>query len=123
VAESRDGRIWNRAVLNSGGPTPRPGDVALAALMRFHGLAMNGGVEHALEVLSHRELDAAIAGFEHFDMAEVASVLAALRSSTSNEKELDMLQERYGALVPSDSVLTAAFRVRLAAFPDDFAPI
>src|SRR5947207_14700148 len=63
MALSRDGIIWNRAVLDAGGSNPGPGDTALAGLMRFHGLAMNGGSEHALEVLSSAELDAAIAGF------------------------------------------------------------
>jgi hypothetical protein len=122
LAESRDGRIWNRAVLNGGGPAPRPGDVALAALMRFHGLAVNGGVEHAFEVLSTAELDAAIAGFKHFHLAEVASVLTALRASLE-DAELDTLQERYGTMVPNDAVITAAFQARLAECPDDFAPI
>jgi hypothetical protein len=36
--------VWNRAALEGGGPEPREGDVALATLLRAHGLAMNGGV-------------------------------------------------------------------------------
>ena len=69
MALSRDGLIWNRAVLDAGGSTPGLGDTALAGLMLFHGLAMNGGIEHALEILSPAEFDAAIAGFRYFDLA------------------------------------------------------
>ena len=45
-------QIWNRAALESGGPAAREGDRALAALLLAHGMVMNGGVGHALEVLS-----------------------------------------------------------------------
>jgi hypothetical protein len=123
MALSRDGLIWNRAVLDAGGSTPGPGDTALAGLMLFHGLAMNGGIEHAFEILSPAEFDAAIAGFRYFDLAEIASLLAATRSARHNESQLDELQKRYDALVPTDAVLTAAFETRYRASPGDFAPI
>lgn len=45
-------RIWNRAALENGGREPRAGDRSLAALLAFHGLAMNGGVSHATHVVS-----------------------------------------------------------------------
>jgi hypothetical protein len=99
MALSRDGLIWNRAVLEAGGPSPGRGDTALAGLMRFHGLAMNGGIVHALEVLSPAEFDAAITGFGYFDLAEVASVLGATRFARHNESRLEELERRYGSLV------------------------
>lgn len=37
--------VWNRACLGSE-DSLKVGDVALAALLAFHGLAMNGGVLH-----------------------------------------------------------------------------
>jgi len=123
MALSRDGIIWNCAVLDAGGSNPGPGDTALAGLMRFHGLAMNGGIEHAFEVLSTAEFDAAVAGFRYFDLAEVASVLTATRFARHDESRLDELQKRYDILVPADAVLVAAFEDRYRASPEGFAPI
>ena len=42
--------IWNRA-WKGVGPNACSGDRALAALLKAHGLAMNGGVLHAVECL------------------------------------------------------------------------
>ena len=66
--------IWNRATVG-GGDTPREGDVALAASLAFHGLAMNGGVLHAFEVLSAEELGRARDGFTWLAMPEVAQFI------------------------------------------------
>jgi hypothetical protein len=57
-------RIWNRAC----GQDPLrtlPGDRALADLLFAHGLAMNGGVLHAVECLTESELSDAQAGFSY----------------------------------------------------------
>jgi hypothetical protein len=67
--------VWNRAALESGGPHARPGDRALAALLLAHGLAMNGGVEHAIETMFSHEFAAAISGYEFFSMPQVARLL------------------------------------------------
>ena len=67
--------VWNRAALEDGGPTPAEGDLALAALLRAHGVVMNGGVDHALEVLSAAELRAALAGYRYFGFEQIALLL------------------------------------------------
>ena len=61
--------IWNRAALEQGGPNPKPGDVALAALILAHGLVMNGGVHHAVACLTEDEIDAAVAGFSYLGIS------------------------------------------------------
>lgn len=123
MALSRDRLVWNRALFDAGGPSPGPGDTALASLMRFHGLAMNGGIAHALEVLSPAECDAAIAGFRYFDLTEVASVLAAARFACHDESKLEKLEQHYGTLVPADAVLAAAFEKCYSRSFQDFAPL
>ena len=100
VKLSRQDKIWNRACLESGGPSPAAGDQALASLLLAHGLAMNGGVVHALECLSQAELAAAVAGFDYFDLAEASRVFQQCPDETE-ETEL-RLNQLYWATVPSD---------------------
>jgi hypothetical protein len=63
---SIEDQIWNRAALDSGGDSPLEGDQSLTDLLYFHGMAMNGGLGHAFEVLSDDEQAAAIDGFRFF---------------------------------------------------------
>ena len=118
---SRQDQIWNRACLESGGPSPATGDQALAALLLAHGLAMNGGVVHALECLSQPEIAAAAAGFNYFGLAEAAHVFQQAPDDTEETEE--RLNKLYWAAVPSDETLAHAFRVKLLASPEAFAPI
>ena len=117
----RQSQIWNRACLESGGATPGAGDVALASLLLAHGLAMNGGVAHAIECLSKPELAAAIAGFNYFGLTDASRVFGERPDdSEDSEERLDMM---YRAAVPSEQTLTHAFRVKLISTPSAFAPI
>ena len=72
-------RIWNRAT-QGGGDEPREGDAALSAALAFHGLAMNGGVLHAFDVLSPEELGRARDGFAWLELSEVAQFLEGHRT-------------------------------------------
>ena len=96
------------------------GDSALAALITFHSLAMNGGVLHALETCSEMQITAAADGYRFFRLAEVASVveaaLAGLRGIQSRGNVLAELEHLEGALddrhamqVPDDQALVGAF--------------
>jgi len=117
---SRQNQIWNRACLESGGTTPAAGDTALAALLLAHGLAMNGGVSHAMESLTRDEVVAAIAGFEFFGLAEAADVF---RQAPGGSEEADEgLDAMYTAAIPSDEALAHAFRLKLVSNPEAFAP-
>jgi hypothetical protein len=64
--------IWNRACTLL---MLRSGDRALAALLSFHGLAMNGGVLHALDCLNPKELEAAVSGYRFFGLNDVGDLL------------------------------------------------
>jgi hypothetical protein len=84
--------IWNRACLDSGGPSPGKGDRALVALLRAHGLVMNGGVVHALASLSAEERSEAIAGFRYFGLLQAAEALSqAWDDSEESEERLDRM--------------------------------
>jgi len=51
MTSSIEDRIWNRACIRDVGDSSRDGDFALAELVTFHGLVMNGRVQHAIEGL------------------------------------------------------------------------
>ncbi|MGD0959893.1 MAG: hypothetical protein ABSB19_08805 [Methylomonas sp.] len=116
---SRQVEIWNRAALDAGGDDPREGDSALAALLLLHGMAMNGGVDHAIDVLSSEEYAMALAGYRYYGLERVADVLERARDAT--DAELDLLDTEYSELVPQDETLVQAFRVKLMASPEAFA--
>ena len=118
--------IWNRAC----GEDPLrslPGDRALADLLRAHGLAMNGGVLHAVECLTADELNDAEAGYRFYGFAEVASLMARARKLFETGDDLErheqQLDQKYSALIPSDSSLVECFEKRLQTSPSDFAPL
>lgn len=82
---------------------------------------MNGGVVHAIGCLSQFELAAAVAGFNYFGLAEAAHVFQQLPDDTEETEE--RLNQLYWAAVPDDETLAHAFRVKLLASPEAFAPI
>jgi len=118
---SRQDEIWNRACLESGGSAPREGDLALASLLRAHGVVMNGGVLHALEVLSQEERANAIAGYCYFGLTAAAQALAQAYEDTDEAEHA--ANSAYSWAVPNDEALAHAFRVGLLARPDAFAPV
>ena len=117
---SATAKVWNRAALESGGDAPLEGDRALAALLAVHGMIMNGGLDHALEVLDSDEWAAGIAAFCYFGLSEAASVL---ETATEAKLGLELLNSKYWALIPEDGTLVAAFEKKYFASPDVFAPL
>lgn len=113
-------QVWNRAAMESGGAAPRSGDAALASLLRFHNYAMNGGVAHALESLSPQELAACIQGYLYFGFSDVVEMLSRRDLSVESEEVLD---NEYGALIPSDEVLVQVFEKVFRSSPDLFSPL
>jgi hypothetical protein len=81
---------------------------------------MNGGVVHALECLSQSEISAAVAGFNYFGLDEAARVFQQLPDDTEETEE--RLNKLYRAAVPSDQTVAHAFRAKLLAAPEAFAP-
>ena len=83
----------NRAAMESGGASPREGDVALSAPLLVHGLVINGGVFHAVQAVTKDELRTACAGFHYFGFDEVAVLLEA----ATTEEWTDESEERVTA--------------------------
>lgn len=113
--------VWNRAALQSGGQSPREGDRALSALLLVHGLVMNGGVLHAVEVVSEAELRASCAGFRYFEFAEVADLLEAARDEEWTDESEERFNGAYGKLV-DDRAIGDSFRRHVVSNPEMYAP-
>jgi len=117
-------RIWNRAC-DEDAPHLRPGDIALAALLKAHGLTMNGGLLHAVECLSSRELFDARKGYRFFGLDEVVVLLEHAESIFKAGDDLEcherILDDEYARLVPDDSCLVERFERHLKSNPADFA--
>jgi len=110
MTDSRQDQIWNRACLESGGASPGVGDQALASLLLAHGLAMNGGVVHALECLSGSELSAAIAGFNYFGLSAPSHVFQ--QAADDSEDTEERFNQMYWAAIPSEETIAHAFRIK-----------
>jgi hypothetical protein len=82
---------------------------------------MNGGVLHAVEVVSEAELQSSCAGFRFFGFAEVAELLEA----ASNEEWMGEGEERfnriYGTLV-DDEAIGDRFRRHIGGNRELYAP-
>jgi hypothetical protein len=117
--------IWNRACEGDVAALST-GDRALAALLRVHGLVMNGGVLHAVECATPHEFDAAKAGYRFFGFDDVVVVLTKAKGLVESGAELDSLEaefdRRYSALA-NDSALFDRFAAHLARSPSDFSPL
>lgn len=118
--------IWNRAC-EGGGDSPRAGDRALAALLLFHGPAMNGGVLHAVECLSPDQLTAALAGYRYFGFESVAALIGEDEKAIQLEQDLDTLEavfdKQYWAQIPDDGVLVKSFESHLRENPHEYSPL
>ena len=117
---SRQDMIWNRACLESGGSSPAVGDQALVSVLLAHGLAMNGGVVHALECLSEAEIAAAVSGYNYFGLTDASRVFEQVPGDSEEIEE--RLNQMYWAAVPSDETLVHSFRAKLLSTPEAFAP-
>lgn len=104
----------------------KAGDSALAAVLAFHGPAMNGGVLHAVECLSTTELAAACAGFRYFGLHRVAAFLGEASRAVADGEDLEELEGNFNEQYwreASDAVLDRVFNVDYSARPENYAPI
>jgi hypothetical protein len=113
--------IWNRAAMKRGGRSGRDGDFALAALLSVHGMAMNGGIAHAIEALGPEEYEAGVKGYVYFGLPTVAALLR--NAARADEPEREGFDKQYGVLVPEDATIARAFEKILRAEPQAFAPL
>ena len=119
-------KIWNRAC-KGGGESPHAGDKALAALLLFHGLAMNGGVLHAVECLSVKQLREAMNGYKYFGFKPVADLICSAQNAIEKGLDLDVLEstmnDQYWSQVPNDEILVNSFENHQKQNPSEYSPI
>jgi hypothetical protein len=63
--------VWNRACDYEFEPN-RTGDRALKAAIQFDSLTCNGGLGHALDVLTDAEIRQAVEAFRHLELTDAA---------------------------------------------------
>lgn len=117
--------IWNRAASAGGGPTPGAGDRALSSALRFHGMVMSGGLDHALDVLTTDEIAAAADSYRYLQLGPVADLIARAQAAfgRADDDALEQLDDEYDDLVPEEQTLGDHFEAALATHPEDFAPV
>ena len=115
-------RVWNRAAVESGGPTAREGDKALAAVLQAHGYVMNGGVFHAVECLGAERLRLSCEGYIYFGLREIASVFDAAAEAEETDETEDAFNNAYWAHAQDDEAIVERFERDITANPERYAP-
>ena len=99
----------------------------LAALMYAHGLVMNGGVLHAVEIMEDTELADAMSAYKFYSLTAVADLLSRaktqLRSLTHIGRHEASLDAEYKTWIPSDARLSQLVDQHRADKASDFAPV
>lgn len=120
--------IWNRAALHLRKGPLATGDLALMAMLRTHGLVMNGGVLNCVEIMAPEEFEKGLSGYRFFGLNTVSDLLVrAQRLLTQEGADLgsqeQSLDAEYARLIPSDSFLFSVFKEHLRVAPASYAPI
>ena len=119
--------VWNRAATNNGGNTPAVGDIALTSLLHFHSLSMNGGVHHAIECSTPKELSEAADGYEYFGLKKVAEFVRGLLDDPNLYPCTDEAEQSanrlYYEMVPDDKYLFSRFEQLYIDKADEFAAL
>ena len=119
-------KIWQRAC-GSGPAAPGAGDIALMAMLTFHGLVMNMGALHAIKCLTEEQVAASRAAYRFFGFGNIAGVIGAGQHAIAqglDPDELDtMLEDAYAAIIDEDGVLMRAFESHYAQQPAAYAPL
>jgi len=119
-------KIWQRAC-GSGPAAPGTGDIALMAMLTFHGLVMNMGALHAIKCLTEEQVAASRAAYRFFGFGNIAGVIGAGQHAIAqglDPDELDtMLEDAYAAIIDEDAVLMRAFESHYAQQPAAYAPL
>jgi hypothetical protein len=132
VSERDADEIWNRAC-DPAQPFTHPGDAALAAVLLCHGMAMNGGLLHAVQALEPDERERAAAGFRLLGLDDAAAAVEAVARQAARltvgdaaaEERLEVeAGRRYDEALPEwDETIDRAFRAHLQRHPEAYAPL
>lgn len=82
---------------------------------------MNGGLGHALEVLSEGDLQRGKEGYLFFGFRQVAKLLDAAKRL--DELEREDFNDTYYEFIPADSRIQIAFEKRFQESREHFAPL
>jgi hypothetical protein len=123
---------WNRAC-DPFLPFDHPGDAALAAVLLCHGMAMNGGLLHAVQGLEPDQRARAEAGFRLLGLDAAAEAVADIARQmtelpaddvTSAERLEEEANRRYDEALPEwDETIDRAFQAHLERDPEAYAPL
>ena len=130
--------VWNRALdLTSPDEAEAAGDAALHIVHIFHGVAMNGGLYHAVEL--HRDdedypIDSVIEAYRFFGLELAADAiehatteqeeLEANEDDDVDEDTLEEAEERINEMYAlEDADVETALATALQHDPDAFAPV
>ncbi|MGY2129720.1 hypothetical protein [Blastococcus sp. SYSU DS0617] len=129
---SSEDEIWNRAC-DPNGPFTHPGDAALAAVLMCHGMAMNGGLLHAVQGLEVDQRERVVAGFRLLGLDDAARAVEAVAQGAARLAAGDLAAEerleveagrRYDEALPEwDETIERAFRAHLERHPEAYAPL
>ena len=122
--------VWNRACEPR--QFPSPGDDALSALLLLHGMAMNGGLLHAVQGLADDERDRAVQAFRYLGLhaageaveriAREFRLLDAADLDAAERLELAADDAYRAALPDDDETIVRAFRAHFEQHPEAYAP-
>ena len=132
MSEPDADEIWNRAC-DPFLPFTHPGDAALAAVLLCHGMAMNGGLLHAVQGLEPDQRERAAAGFRLLGLDAAAAAVEAVARQADRLPADDLAAgerleveagRRYEEALPDwDETIDRAFRAHLREHPEAYAPL
>ena len=132
MSEPDADEIWNRACDPDLAGT-HPGDAALAAVLLCHGMAMNGGLLHAVQGLEPDQRERAADGFRVLGLDAAAAAVEAVARQAARltagdpaaEERLEVeAGRRYDEALPEwDETIDRAFRTHLQRHPEAYAPL
>ena len=132
MSERNADEIWNRACDPDLAST-HPGDAALAAVLLCHGMAMNGGLLHAVQGLEPDQRERAVDGFRLLGLDAAAAAVQAVARQAAQLREDDLARQerleveagrRYDEALPAwDETIDRAFRAHLQEHPEAYAPL
>ena len=111
--------VWNRACDFEYQPR-KEGDRALRAALQLDSLTGNGGLGHAVDVMTEEEGRAAIAAFRHFGLEDTA-LLVEQAFALPTETMREALTDRYYDLTAG--ALETSLERRLAEHREEFEPV
>jgi hypothetical protein len=88
---------------------------------------MNGGVLHAVELLTAEDLIDAESGYRYYGLGAAASLLSRARTILETGIDLEFherqLDRQYANIIPDDSALLERFERHLEANGAEYAPL